>query len=92
MTEVVGGNAAVMLRSYIERVERLEEEKSALTVDIRGVYNEAKADGFDAKVLREIVKIRKMDPQERSERQQMLAMYLEAIGTGELYEGGETTP
>lgn len=92
MTETVGNNAAAQLRAYIERVERLEEEKAGVAADIKEVYAEAKATGFDTKVLREVIKIRKMNPADRNEQQQKLALYLDAIGTGELYEGGARGP
>ena len=56
-----GGIGADRLRSFIERIERLEEEKAALTADIREVYAEAKGEGFDSKVMRQVVRLRKMD-------------------------------
>lgn len=71
----VGGIAADRLRSFVERVERLEEEKAALTADIRDVYAEAKAAGFDVKTLRQIVRLRKMDQSDRDEQQALLDLY-----------------
>lgn len=68
------------LKSIIERVERLEEEKAALAEDIKEIYAEAKANGFDTKALKQIVKIRKMDEQKRKEEQEILELYLSAIG------------
>jgi uncharacterized protein (UPF0335 family) len=68
------------LKSIIERVERLEEEKAALAEDIKEIYAEAKGNGFDTKALKQIVKIRKMDEQKRKEEQEILELYLSAIG------------
>lgn len=75
-----GGVAAGQLKSIIERIERLEEEKAAIAADIRDIYAEAKANGFDTKVLRQVVKIRKMDQNERQERESLLDVYLNALG------------
>jgi uncharacterized protein (UPF0335 family) len=75
-----GGVAAEHLRSFIERIERLEEEKKALTDDIRDVYSEAKASGFEVKVMRQIVKIRKMDKDELDEQEALLETYMRALG------------
>ncbi len=74
--------AAKRLRAFIERIERLEEEKAALAADIREVYAEAKGDGFDAKTMRQIVKLRKMDSAERQEQQTLLDLYKAALGLG----------
>jgi uncharacterized protein (UPF0335 family) len=68
------------LRSIIERIERLEEEKQALADDIKEVYAEAKANGFDAKTLRMVVKLRKEDANERQEREALLDLYMHALG------------
>ena len=75
-----GGVAAERLRSFIQRIERLEEEKAGLAQDIREVYAEAKGEGFDTKVLRKIVGLRKKDPQERREEEELLELYLSALG------------
>jgi uncharacterized protein (UPF0335 family) len=79
-----GGNAsgiaADRLRSFIERIERLEEEKAVIAGDIKEVYSEAKSSGFDAKIMRQVVRLRKMDAQERAEQEQLLDVYLQAIG------------
>ncbi len=75
-----GGIAKDRLRSFIERIERLEEEKAALTGDIREVYAEAKGVGFDAKIMRQIVKLRKLDNAERQEQQALLDLYKQAVG------------
>ncbi|MDP9138554.1 MAG: DUF2312 domain-containing protein [Pseudomonadota bacterium] len=73
------------LRSLVERIERLEEEKRALAGDIKEVYGEAKANGFDTKILRKVLMIRRKDRDERQEEQAMLDLYLGALGM----EGGE---
>lgn len=75
-----GGVAADHLKSFIERIERLEEEKKALADDIRDVYSEAKANGFDVKVMRQIVKIRKMDKDDLDEQEALLETYMRALG------------
>jgi len=74
------GISAQRLKSFIQRIERLEEEKKALGADIREIYSEAKSGGFDAKIMREVVKIRKMDKSDREEQESLLQVYLEAIG------------
>src|SRR5436189_6265853 len=68
------------LRAFIERVERLEEEKKSLADDIRDVYAEAKGNGFDAKALRVVVRMRKQDADERKEHEAILETYLHALG------------
>jgi len=68
------------LKAFIERIERLEEEKKATSDDIRDVYAEAKGTGFDTKALRTIVRMRKMDTDERREQQEVLDTYLHALG------------
>jgi len=68
------------LRSIVERVERLEEEKKAIADDIKEVYGEAKANGFDTKTLRKVVGLRKVEPTEREEQEAMLDLYLSALG------------
>ena len=78
--ETLHGSAKDHLRAFVERIERLEEEKAALAEDIREVYAEAKSSGFDAKVIREIVRIRRLDDQERQERDGVLATYMHALG------------
>lgn len=75
-----GGIAGERLRSFIERIERLEEEKAALTGDIREVYAEAKSAGFDAKIMRQIVRLRKLDNAERQEQEALLDLYKQALG------------
>jgi len=74
------GFAAGQLRSLVERIERLEEEKAALTSDIREVYSEAKGHGFDTKIMRQVVRVRKLDKAERQEQEAVLDLYLSALG------------
>ncbi len=72
--------AGERLRSFIERVERLEEEKAAIMNDAKEVYAEAKGEGYDVKTLRQVVRIRKMDSAERQEQEALLDLYLSALG------------
>ena len=74
------GIAADRLRSFVERIERLEEERTALSADIREVYSEAKGVGFDTKILRQVVRLRKMDSADRQEQEELLVIYKEALG------------
>jgi uncharacterized protein (UPF0335 family) len=76
----VGGIAAERLKQFIERIERLEEEKKALGDDVKDVYAEAKAVGFDPKVMRQVIKIRKMEKDDRQEQEALLETYLHALG------------
>ena len=76
----VGGIAADRLRSIIERIERLEEERKALGSDIKDIYSEAKSAGFDVKVIRAIVRIRKQEPAEVEEQESLLDVYRRALG------------
>ncbi len=80
MSEEVGGIAGEQLRQYIERIERLEEEKRGLQDDIKDVYAEAKANGFDPKIMRQVVRLRKQDPHERREVDELLDLYCAALG------------
>ena len=68
------------LKAIIERIERLEEEKKTISDDIRDVYAEAKANGFDVKALRQVVRLRKQDVEERKEQEAILEVYLQALG------------
>lgn len=72
--------AADQLRLFIERVERLEEEKKGIADDIRDVYAEAKGNGYDAKIMRQIVRLRKMQPHDRQEMEALLDTYKAALG------------
>jgi uncharacterized protein (UPF0335 family) len=75
-----GGIARDQLRSIVERIERLEEEKQAIADDIKEVYAEAKANGYDTKTLRAVIRIRKQDAAERQEQEALLDLYLAALG------------
>ncbi|NQV46160.1 MAG: DUF2312 domain-containing protein [Rhodospirillaceae bacterium] len=75
----VGGVAGDRLRSFVERIERLEEEKAALAADIKEVYSEAKGSGFDVKILRQVVRLRKMDQSDRHEQEELLDLYKRAL-------------
>ena len=76
----VGGIAVARLRSLIERIERLEEERKALGNDIKDIYGEAKSAGFDVKVLRQIIRLRKQEPAEVEEQETLLDVYRRALG------------
>ena len=76
----VDGVAGKRLKSFLERIERLEEEKAALAEDIKEVYGEAKATGFDTKTMRKVVRLRKMDLEKRREEDELLELYKAAIG------------
>ena len=81
MTEGHNANAADdRLRLLIERIERLEEEKRGIADDIKDVYAEAKAVGYDAKIMRQIVRLRKMKPDDRREQEMLLEIYMAALG------------
>jgi len=73
-----GGNAE--LRSFIERIEKLNEEKDAIAADVRDLYKEAKSVGYDVKALRTIVRLRKQDANERAEQETILETYMQALG------------
>ncbi len=75
-----GGVAGEHLRQFIERIERLEEEKAALGADIREVYSEAKGVGFDPKIMRQVVRLRKMDKADMQEQEALLDVYKHALG------------
>jgi uncharacterized protein (UPF0335 family) len=76
----VGGIAGERLRSFIERIERLEEERRTLAADIKEVYAEAKGTGFDAKIMRQIIRIRRMDKDDLDEQETLLDIYKRALG------------
>jgi uncharacterized protein (UPF0335 family) len=76
----VAGIAGDRLKSFIERIERLEEEKRALAEDIKEVFAEAKGTGFDTKIMRQIIKIRKMDKDDLDEQETLLDVYMRALG------------
>ena len=76
----VGGIAAERLRSIIERVERLEEEKRALSSDVKDIFAEAKSAGFDVKVIRQVIRIRQQEPAEVEEQETLMDLYRRALG------------
>lgn len=75
----VGGIDSGRLRSLIERIERLEEEKKGISLDIRDIFAEAKAIGFDVKIMRAVIKLRKMDASDRDEQEYLLETYRKAL-------------
>jgi uncharacterized protein (UPF0335 family) len=79
-TAEVGGISAERLRSLVERIERLEEERKALGSDIKDIFAEAKSAGFDVKVMRQLIRLRKMEPAEVEEQESLLDVYRRALG------------
>ena len=77
------------LRTIVERIERLEEEKKTIAADIKEVYAEAKGNGFDTKILRKVISIRKKDAGERQEEEALLDVYLAALGIPQTREAAE---
>lgn len=75
-----GGVTGDQLRSFIERIEKLEQEKAELMETLRDVYQEAKGAGYDTKIMRQIVRLRKMEDQARREQEELLDLYKNAIG------------
>jgi len=80
MTDTVSTITAGQLKTFIERIERLEEEKKTISDDIKDIYAEAKGTGFDIRVLRKIVARRRQDQHERKEQDELLSLYLRALG------------
>jgi uncharacterized protein (UPF0335 family) len=78
--DVLAGQAQGQLKSIVERIERLEEDKAAVMADLKEVFAEAKGNGFDVKTLRKVVRIRKQDRAKRQEEEALLDLYLSAIG------------
>ena len=78
--EVLNGSAQGQLKSVIERIERLEEDKKSVMEDLKNVYAEAKGNGFDVRALRKLINIRKIDPDERREEEAVLETYMHALG------------
>lgn len=76
------GTTADRLRSFIGRIEKLEDEKKGIGDDIKEVYGEAKGEGFDVKVLRKVIALRRKDPEERAEEDELVELYLSALGDG----------
>ncbi|ADM10025.1 hypothetical protein PB2503_09864 [Parvularcula bermudensis HTCC2503] len=81
-TSAVGGDgvAADRLRLFIERIERLEEDKKGVMEDIKEVYAEAKGEGYDTKIMRQVIRLRKMESHDRQEMEALLDLYLSALG------------
>ena len=82
-----GGIAGEQLRSFIERIERLEEEKKGIAEDIKEVYAQAKSVGFDTKIMRKVVTLRKMDTADRQEQETLIDVYMHAIDGGPVAPG-----
>ena len=73
-------SSAQRLKSFVDRIERLEEEKAGIAADIKEVYGEAKGTGFDVKVLRQVIRLRKQDVEDRREQEELLDLYQRALG------------
>lgn len=84
-----GNFAADQLRQIVMRVERLEEEKKSLGDDVKEVYAEAKAHGFDAKILRQVIRLRKMDRADLDEQNELIDIYMHALGQNDFGQGDE---
>jgi uncharacterized protein (UPF0335 family) len=84
-----GGVEAPKLKSYIERIERMEEEKAAIAADVRDVFAEAKSNGFDTKAMRQVLKLRKIKTNERTEQEYLLDLYKRALGMDSGFDDAE---
>jgi uncharacterized protein (UPF0335 family) len=87
MANTFGNIAADQLKNYIERIEKLEEEKAEIASFIKDVFAEIKANGYDAKAIKEILKLRKLEPQVREEQEYMIDIYKKALGMA--YDGDD---
>ena len=76
-----GGIAGEKLEAFLQRIERLETEKADLSADIREIYSEAKGNGFDTKIMRQVIKLRKLEEPDRKEQDEILDLYRQATGT-----------
>ena len=85
----MGGVDSDKLKDFIERVERLQEEKSGIASDISDVYAAAKGSGYDPKTMRKVIRLRKMDADKREEEENMLDIYMHALGMLPLFENAE---
>lgn len=83
MSKNANGVAGDHLKSLVDRIERLEEDKANIAADIKDVYAQAKADGFDTKIIRKIVSLRKKEDHERKEEEELLDLYKHALGMGD---------
>ena len=84
-----GGVESTKLKSYIERIERLEEEKKGLSSDITDLFSEAKSNGFDVKTMRQVLKLRKMKTNDRTEQEYLLDLYKRALGMESSFDSDE---
>lgn len=84
-----GGVESTKLKSYIERIERLEEEKQGLASDMRDIFSEAKSNGFDVKTMRQVLKLRKMKTNDRTEQEYLLDLYKRALGMESSFDNEE---
>ena len=75
----VGGISSDRLKSFVVRIERLEDEKAAIAADVKEVYSEAKSTGFDAKIIRQVISLRKMEGADRREQEELLELYKRAL-------------
>jgi uncharacterized protein (UPF0335 family) len=80
MPDASGNVSAERLKSLIKRIEKLEEDKAGVASDIRDIYAEAKGTGFDPKIMRQVIRLRKMDDQARTEQQELLELYKSVLG------------
>jgi uncharacterized protein (UPF0335 family) len=80
-----GGVAGNQLRAFVERIERIEEEIKGLNEDKKSIFDEAKGEGYDVKILKEVIRLRKQDKKDRDEHESLLEVYLHAIETAEPY-------
>ena len=79
----IGSNSAAELKRLVERIERHEDEKATIAADIKEVFSEARATGFDVKILRKVIALRKMDPAVRDETRNLIDVYMHALGDGD---------
>lgn len=82
MPEASGNFSADQLKSFIKRIEKLEEDKAAVANDIKDVYSEAKGTGFDPKIMRRVISLRKMEDQQRIEMNELVELYQSVLGMG----------
>lgn len=78
--EHIGGVSAEHLRAFVDRIENLEAERAQITEVLKDVFSEAKAQGFDTKILKQVIRVRKMDKQELAEQEELLQLYMQALG------------
>lgn len=78
--DVIGGNAQAKLKSLVERIERLNEDKAAVANDLKEVFAEAKGEGFDTKILRKVIRFRSLDRAKQQEEEALIELYLTALG------------